>query len=221
MKRGSVPNLRLVTEAEAPRSHVEDVASGAEDRELVARLRQRDPDASDALFHRVLSPVETTIRRILGGRDREHDDLVQLAMLELVTSVETFRGESTLESWAASVTAHVVFNHLRRRSLERKIFSDAELPPQVPAHGSVGRSIVARDLLRHLRRMLDEMDPDRAWAFVLHDVCGFELREIASITGASISAVQSRLVRGRRDLHERIAQHPELADARKNMEAEV
>jgi RNA polymerase sigma-70 factor (ECF subfamily) len=225
------PQLHVVTEARVrgdergePTSKApqpEPPSDRADEQRLIAALRRGEGDASDEFFDRILPRVEGTIRRILGGRDREHDDLVQLAMLELVTSVDRFRGDCSVESWAASVTAHVVFNHLRRRSLERRIFSAAELPPQIPAHGSVGRSIVARDILRRLRRLLDEMDPDRAWAFVLHDVCGFELREISNITGASESAAQSRLVRGRRELNERIAADPELAAVRKNMEGEA
>jgi DNA-directed RNA polymerase specialized sigma24 family protein len=39
---------------------------------------------------------------------------------------------------------------------------------------------------------------------LLHDVVGHELTEIAALTGASVAAVQSRLVRGRHELMERL-----------------
>ena len=56
------------------------------------------------------------------------------------------------------------------------------------------------------------MREDRSWAFLLHDVCGYSLDEVAHICGISIVAAQSRLVRGRREIHDRIAADPRLAE---------
>jgi len=48
------------------------------------------------------------------------------------------------------------------------------------------------------------MKSTHAEAVFLHDVLGHELAEIAIMTQVSVSAAQSRLVRGRRELFRRL-----------------
>jgi RNA polymerase sigma-70 factor (ECF subfamily) len=68
-----------------------------------------------------------------------------------------------------------------------------------------------RNLVRRIQSHLSGIDSKKSWTYVLHDVHGYELSEIAEITGSSVAAAQSRLVRGRRELHEKIAADPELS----------
>jgi RNA polymerase sigma-70 factor (ECF subfamily) len=68
----------------------------------------------------------------------------------------------------------------------------------------IDRQLVARDEVRRLQQALAAINEPRAETLFLHDVAGYPIDEIATITGASASAVQSRLVRGRRELLRRL-----------------
>jgi RNA polymerase sigma-70 factor (ECF subfamily) len=182
-----------------------------DDSELLRALRADEVGAATAFHDRVRRQVDRTIFRLLGRRDVDHDDLAQLAMIELIGTIDRFRGDCSLDAWTSTVTAHVVYKHLRRRKTERRIFSGPtqdEMP--IPTATSPTRSVAMRSAVARVLLHLDEMDEQRAWTYVLHDVCGYDLREIAEITGVTIAAAQTRLVRGRKELHQRIAQDPEL-----------
>lgn len=183
-----------------------------DDSELLEAVVQGDPEAAAAVHDRLRPVVERALRRLLGPGDRDHEDLAQQAMIEVVFTIDRFRRDCPLDAWASTVAAHVAYNHIRRRTTERRIFESLRLDEDtaVSSH-SLGRETSARSTLRRVLAHLDDIDPAKAWAYVLHDVCGYDLREVAQITETSVAAAQSRLVRGRRELHERLAADAELA----------
>ena len=220
----SPAKLRLVaTDEKRVAKPAKSSAAFLDDHELVASMRACDEGAAAIFYDRLRPRVELTIRRLLGRQDMDHEDVAQISMMALVEGIERYRGDCSLESWAGSVTAHVVYNHIRRRRLERRIFSSVaeEDRPEDVAPTSFGRVIVARNLVHRVREQLNEIDADKAWAFLLHDVCGFDLREIATITKVSVAAAQGRLVRGRREVHQRLAADPELAKFLTEVEQEA
>jgi RNA polymerase sigma-70 factor (ECF subfamily) len=155
------------------------------------------------------------VRRLLGTDDSEYDDLVQLAIIELIRSVAGYRGEGSLDTWVSAVTAHVVYRYIRKRSVDRCVPLDAAHEDALHSASTVGEDALAeRETLVRVVRHLDRLGEKLAWTFVFHDVLGYGLRDVARIMGGSEAAAQSRLVRGRRRLHEMIAADPRLADLR-------
>ncbi len=168
--------------------------------------------AAAANFHDRLRPViERTLGRLLGARDPDHDDLVQQALIDLVLSLERFRGECPLDAWAAVIAARTAYKHIRRRKIERRLFALTDSETFDRADRAASGTALLRNSIRRVQKHLTDMDANRAWTFVLHDVHGFSLKEISDITKVSVAAVQSRLVRGRKEMHERILRDPDLA----------
>jgi RNA polymerase sigma-70 factor (ECF subfamily) len=191
-----------------------------DDTELLSALRARDPGAATALHDRVRPQVDRTVARLLGRHDPDADDLAQLALIEIVYTIGRFRGDCSLDSWTSTLTARVVYKHIRRRQAERRIFGASAIEDLIVAGPQrPGREALMRDTLGRIVAILERMDQGRAWTFVLHDLYGYDLREIATITEVSMIAAQSRLVRGRRELHERIERDPQLAHDMSELES--
>jgi RNA polymerase sigma-70 factor (ECF subfamily) len=215
----ALPNLRLVQGGAAARERLPP-RPALDDTEILSAMRAGDESAASAFHDRARPLVDRTIARLLGRDDVDREDLAQLAFMELVDSLARFRGDCSLDAWISTVTAHIVYKHIRRRQLERRIFAGVTAEELSPAaHGSLAKERELGDLLERVRVHLEGMDRDKAWTFVLHDVCGYDLREIASITEVTVAAAQRRLVRGRNELHVRIEADPELAGILEELEA--
>jgi RNA polymerase sigma-70 factor (ECF subfamily) len=194
--------LRVLPGGSQPREHE------PTDAELIDAFERGDGMACERLYDRLIGVVEGTLWRVLGRRDEHHDDLVQTAFEQIVMTLSRrrFARACSLSSWASSVTTHVAFNAIRSRTRERKVLdrSHGDDLAAFSQDEDLEREVGAREDLGRVRVYLSEMDWGRAATLFLHDVLGHELAEIAVLTGVSVAAAQSRLVRGRRELQERL-----------------
>jgi RNA polymerase sigma-70 factor, ECF subfamily len=207
-----VNHLRLIA-GEGARAEPLVHEPSLDDTQLLAALRAGDASAATALHDRTRSVVERTVRRLLGTRDADSEDLCQQSFIALIDTMQHFRGDCPLDSWVSMVTARVVYKQLRRRTIERRFFASTPLQLVPDVISAPKQSSVLRDLVGRVAKHLHRVDEIRAWTFLLHDAYGYDLKEIAQITGVSVAAAQTRLVRGRREVHERISADPGLAGA--------
>jgi RNA polymerase sigma factor (sigma-70 family) len=188
------------------------------DEHVLRALDAGDPRFGQLLHDRIRRIVHATVHRVLGHADSEHDDVVQMSFEQIVRSLARghYKRNCSLTSWAATVTTNVVLNVIRGRRTRRRFFLDpgkskgsVELEPDewnerlTPL---TERAMIARRELNEVRVQLAAMNPERAEALVLHDVMEYELSEMAILLGTSVAALQSRLVRGRKELKARISE---------------
>jgi RNA polymerase sigma-70 factor, ECF subfamily len=206
----NAPKLRLVIARRESEGAGPPTPPPIDDIQLLAALRAAAPGAAEALYERSRPIIGRTLNRLLGRSDPEHQDLSQQTMVEVVRTIDRYRGECPLDAWIATLAAHVVYKHIRHRKVERRVLTDA-LPFEPAASDQPAHRVTLRSTIARVCGHLASIEPGRAWAFLLHDVHGHDLREVAQIMSISPAAAQSRLVRGRKDLHARVAADPELA----------
>jgi RNA polymerase sigma-70 factor, ECF subfamily len=176
---------------------------------LIVAIQRGDTKVGRQLYAHLIRIIDATLTRVMGPGQQDHDDWVQVAFEQVVRSIHSgrFQRRCRLTSWAASIACHVGLDAMRARKSERGVFdrrSEVPDPELGYAAANPERRLEARDDLRRLRAALATLSPGRAEAVMLHDALGYNLAEVAELTGSTQAAVQSRLVRGRRDLEERL-----------------
>ncbi len=212
------PEMLLLATTTPPRTPLRIVDDTEDDAALIEAVAAGNTARAVVLYDRLRPVVSRTVRR-LAPRSLEHEDLVQQAFVELVVSLRTRPPVRSLDAWASTIAARTVYQRLRRTKLEERFAAvstheegDVADCATTPGDGPLTTS-VRRQALRKVASLLEGLNQSRVQVFVLHDVHGFELKEIADILGITVANAQSRLVRGRGDVHAALETEPELLAA--------
>jgi RNA polymerase sigma-70 factor (ECF subfamily) len=204
---------------EAPKARARlTIADGRpSDDEICRRLQAGDARAADLVYERVVNVVEAALYRLLGVGDQEREDLAQQALERVISTIASGRymRDCSLTSWATLITQHLAIDAMRSRTRDRRVFDRHVGTEAVELVADGQRTaehfIEARRRADRLRRALAAIPQANAEAVVLHDVLGHNLAEVARLTGVTIAAAQSRLVRGRRKVMRLLAREERCA----------
>ena len=136
----------------------------------------------------------------------EAEDLAQEIFIQLFRALGGFRGESAFTTWLHRLTVNHVLMHFRKRKVRAaRPTEDGELSLHSLAanHDHNRMNIVDRILLSEVIAKLPDGYRE---AFVLHDIDGFEHKEIAAMRGRTEGTSRSQLHRARRALRALITQ---------------
>jgi RNA polymerase sigma-70 factor (ECF subfamily) len=165
---------------------------------LVERVRAGDPRAIAELYDRHHARVYAFARRITGDESSAWD-LVQEVFLAVPKALESFRGESQLETFIVSIAVHRAKNHVRSAMRQRALRERAALEPQA-ASESPEQHLARAQLRDQLRAALDTLSLDHQTAFVLCDVEERSSVEVAAMLSVPEATVRTRLFYARKKL---------------------
>jgi RNA polymerase sigma-70 factor (ECF subfamily) len=182
---------RLVTEA----------ANDALDPRIAAAAAG-DREAAEQLLAELLPRVGNLVRYLIG-RDRDLEDITQRALMEILRSLGTFRGESKLTTWSDRITSRVTMAHVKRRQKEavQRRAAAAELSVVGDGEDWKGEYLARRRAVK----LLDALPEEQRQAVVLHYVVGLSVPELAEQLSIPFETVRSRLRLGMKKLREQYA----------------
>ena len=166
------------------------------DAELDARCRAGDAGAFEAVY-RQHAPRLYTLACRMTGSPQDGEDLVQEIFLQAHRTLGTFKGESTLGTWLYRLALNQCLDFVRgRQARETGVTGSLEDDPAAEPAAPRESPVMKLDLERAVQRLPDGY---RA-AFVLHDIEGFEHKEIGELLGITEGTSRSQVFKARMKL---------------------
>ena len=185
-------------------------AAYVEDVLLVDRCLTGEPAATRELFRRHQKRVHACLFRVLGS-NRDMDDLLQEAFLQVFQSLRGWRAEASLATWVDRVSVRVAYRYLSQRG--RRVQTEVLVDEAAPSFEGPGpRRQLARDGVKRLYAVLDELSPASRLAFTLHEIDGRTLAETAALVGSTVTATKLRVWRARNKIEAAAANDPVLSE---------
>ena len=167
------------------------------------RLAQHGDERGFERIYRLHSQrVYALCLRMVRGNAAEAEDLTQESFLQVFRKIGTFRGESAFSTWLHRLSFNIVLMRLRRRSfpvlsLDEMVGPGENSTPQPRDIGGQDLRLSGTVDRMDLERALEQLPPGYRAVFILHDVQGYQHREIAAIRGCSLGNSKSQLHKAR------------------------
>ena len=186
---------------------------GGLDELLLRRAQRGDPET----FGQLIGPLEQRIWRICWhytGNREAAEDCGQEAMLKIWRSLEGYRGDCALETWAYRIAANCCMDWLRKKKRDRSVsmepMREQGFDPADPAPGTEEQA-VAKDERRRLREAIALLPEDQREALVMTQLEKVPYEEAARLLGTTEGTVKSRVNRAKARLKEILSDEGELS----------
>jgi RNA polymerase sigma-70 factor (ECF subfamily) len=174
---------------------------------LIARAQNGDADAFAVLFEAHKRRVYAVCLRMTNNI-AEAEDLTQDAFIHVFRKLSTFRADSAFSTWLYRIAVNTGLMHFRRKSgrqvsIDQTRDEDTGLPKR--EYGRVDERLTGCIDRLTLARAINELAPRYRMIFLLHEVAGFEHKEIAQLLHCSIGNSKSQLHKAKLRMRELLA----------------
>jgi RNA polymerase sigma-70 factor, ECF subfamily len=205
---GNVVVSRSMAHVPSP-PQVEPGDPGDSDGALVSAARAGDHRACQAIWKKYASLVQRLVRRFFGpGPD--YPDVCQEAFLRVFKRLDELREPAALPGFIIGITLGVARNQARRRRIRAIVGLNST--DEWPAVAVPAEQDEAREALRALYRLLDDLGAEDRSLFVARYVEKMEMTDVAAAHQLSLSTVKRRMARLALRVDSRMKSEPALAN---------
>jgi RNA polymerase sigma-70 factor (ECF subfamily) len=175
-------------------------AMADENTDIARGLRRRDPELLDRLIEQYQHRLLRYLVYLSGRRDLA-EDFFQETWVHVLERGGQYDGRHEFSTWLFTIARHLVIDHLRRKrptSLDSLVDQDGLAPFDIPAAGqpSAFDATVQREQNEQISAGMQHIAAEYRETLLLRFQEGMSLEEIASVIGAPLGTVKSRIYRG-------------------------
>jgi RNA polymerase sigma-70 factor (TIGR02957 family) len=157
-------------------------------------------DAHEYAEHR---PLMFSIAYRMTGSVADAEDIVQEAFARLTRVQRDGTEVAEPKAYLATTATRLAINHLQSARFRRESYVGAWLPePVVTEPGPEEHAEMADSLSMAFLVVLESLSPTERAVFLLHEVFGYDHKEVAEIVGKSEANARQILARARRHVDE-------------------
>jgi RNA polymerase sigma-70 factor (ECF subfamily) len=182
---------------------------------LATQTQESFAEITAADFEQIVRRYQRKVYRVLLLMLKNHEDadnLTQECFIRAYTSMASFRGECSVQTWLMRIAVNLVRDHARNRRVgfwNRLLRLDddssvtAEQEP-VSIKASPERGMVAREELDAVWQAVERLSARQKEIFVLRFAEEMELKEIAEVLNLATGTVKTQLFRAVSSVREQV-----------------
>jgi RNA polymerase sigma-70 factor (ECF subfamily) len=186
------------------------------EQELVRKARSGDFEA----FSQLVAKYQTRIYNLalkMTGNEQDGEDIVQDTLVKAIDNIDRFRGESSFGTWLYSIALNEARTLLSKRKQTDLKPIEEYLPSQdssdLHSDAAVGlfdwkdphHQLENQELRQIINAGITELPYIYRAAFLLRYIDGLSIKEIAELTGETVAATKSRVLRARLALRDNLS----------------
>ena len=165
--------------------------------ELVARCQRGDVGAFEELYTQHSARIYSLASR-MSGSPETGEDLLQEIFLQAYRKIGGFKGDSAIGTWLYRLALNHCLDFVRSRQAKMDKATDTIDDDERPAALAARRDSPGERI--DLERAMQQLPAGCREVFVLHDVEGYEHREIAAMLGIAEGTSKSQVFKARMKL---------------------
>jgi len=173
--------------------------------DLIARCQAGDVEAFEALYRQHAARLYTLACRMAGSPE-DGEDLLQEIFLQVHRKLGSFKGDSAVGTWLYRLALNHCLDFVRSRQakmnkLTETLDADTSFEPTARRDTPIARL--------DLERAVERLPEGCREAFVLHDVEGFDHKEVGRLLGIAEGTSKSQVFKARMKLRSLLRGKPQ------------